>query len=802
MKLFDDNGTKLAEGGIGGVSSLYYENGIILAMNTTRVIGYDTQFTQQYVYDLHSYGTATNHLVMDIDGDGVNELVFLQNTTIMAIEIANGDIIFTEAIPGGEINGFTDLSTTILDGKQYYSAATTASDRYTVYLLDENGTSISADSIYYFNTTSSRVTHEIGDFDGDGELEISLLRYTQTMDTVLQMYDLSTQDLFTVDPITNITLVSEGLSPDFAPDIISDDTRQDGASDIILWTNKASQQTDLPALQTSALYAIDMSSANLIWSRTFTDTIKMMKIEHVNNSLYFVLNTDNKGTFVLTEEGVDLFWLNTGSSTSDLSIADLQDTYTIVDIRLIGNAEIFGLTGVLTAQQNTITAKENKAVAETIQYYVLSDTTYTSYQHPVDINRDGASDLFVGFSNGTIALRSYQLGEYWRVDVDDFDNVASIGLRYAENQNGLAISYDPGRLVIFDRISTRAVVNVSNSFPSESLIDMKILSPDGKVDYILVRNKIGSSTAFHLFNPIQQSFIWNYTTGGFYSDFDIGFLDSSKPNYPTHIIYGSSTIYLIQLPTTLLTSGQIQPANDASTWIDHKVITTTEGLTQVYLMSSSGDFGIFTINHNAADTYQEYQLGLSGLTHFSMYHAENDSYYLVEKSGLSFLFVENGTMNYMFNISKSITSTDFFNQLTDLNGDDTPELLLYARNELYIYNITGDLQEIRSFSSSILNRELWYPDLSGVPIVATHLFNQNIELVDPAQREYSTYIASVSNIVEIPFDYQEPGKFTPPDGSWPAYQVPETDTFDYIPWLLAIPLLVATIAIIIRRQKL
>ena len=229
-----------------------------------------------------------------------------------------------------------------------------------------------------------------------------------------------------------------------------------------------------------------------------------------------------------------------------------------------------------------------------------------------------------------------------------------------------------------------------------------------------------------------------------YDDFDIVNLDNSQPNYPTHIAYGSSTISLIQLPTTLLPSGQIQTADDGSTWTDYKVITTDEGLSKFYLLSSSGDLGIFTINHNLPDTYDEYDLSMSGITHFSMYQSGNDTYFLVEQTTSSHLFLENGTINLLQSIDQQIYSTDELNLVTDFYGDDNPEILLFARNELSIFSSEGELEEIRSFSSTVLQRQLWYPDLTGQPILVADLFTENIEIIMrrmyctriPIQREY------------------------------------------------------------------
>ncbi|MHA2504707.1 MAG: hypothetical protein ACXAE3_17800, partial [Candidatus Kariarchaeaceae archaeon] len=805
IEILDDDGTAIDELALGSIQDLYFEDGTIVAINDSAIFGLDTSLNQLYLYELQDQGLVSNYIIDDIDDDDVRELVFLQNTTLIAIEISTGQLIFQRVVSGAESSGFVDISTTIMDDARYYSIATEGADRYTVHIFNGTGDRVSAESVYYFNSTTDRTSHEIGDFDADGELEITLYRYSESTDSMLQLFDLASQDLFTVTPVTNITLPNEGLTASAAPDIVAMDTRNDGKMDIILSTNEANNAIDFPSLSASALYAIDMSSATIIWSRTLAEDLDKFEITTIDNERYYVLNTDNLGTFVLNEQGVDVFWLDTNALTSDISFASIGDTIEIVAVRVTGNADLFTTTGRLTYAENTITLKENKVVANTIQYYKLKDTVFTSYSNPVDINGDGAgaSDLFVGFSNGTMALRNYELGEYWRIDVQDIESVQATELRYAPNQNGLAINYYPGNLVVFDRISTRPVINVTNDLGVMEVLDMKKLSPDGSTDYLLLRTKVDlSTTGFHLFNPLQERFVWNSTTGGVYDSFEIVNLDNSQPNYPTHIAYGSSVVSLIQLPTTLLTSGQIQAANDGSTWVDYKVVTTDEGLSKFYLLSSSGDLGIFTINLDQVDTYEEFDLGLTGITHFSIYFEDDVTYYLVEQITKSFVYIEDSvSLTNVLNITQPIYSTDELNLVTDFIGDSTPELLLYARNEMNVYDLSGELLEIHSFSSSSVSRDLWYPDLTGEPILVTKVFNENIEIIDPVARNYSSTIASVSSPV-LDLEYEERGEFMPPEATWSEYIPPEEINAPALKvWHISIPLLI-TATVLIRRFRL
>lgn len=124
------------------------------------------------------------------------------------------------------------------------------------------------------------------------------------------------------------------------------------------------------------------------------------------------------------------------------------------------------------------------------------------------------------------------------------------------------------------------------------------------------------------------------------------------------------------------------------------------------------------------------------------------------------------------------------------------------RNEMKIYDLGGNLLEIRSLSSSLVSYQYWSVDSSADDVFVANVFNNNIELIDPINRDFSRETASISFSQKEQIIPDDPGEFTPPSTDWPSYQ-PET-TSNYLRdnlWVLGLLAMIAIIPILVRRFR-
>lgn len=713
---------------------------------------FDENWAQVFTAPFSPTHTSHHSLKLDVNNDGLDELVLAEKTRIFAIDPFDGSTIFEKIRANAQ---FFDLVTFEFNEEVFLAVADSNFTNYrTIEVFNSVGSSVSNYSIPVGNSVNS--TMVLSDFNIDGVLDIALLDFETDGTSQLITYSLDTNDIVeNPSVISNLTLPMKNAGIRSPITLKTADINGDGKSDVFVTVPEVSAGTGKnllkPTKGVSAVFAVDVSDPTTLWARQFVHPINQVEMK---DDILFVYVKDY-GVQGLTLDGSDLFW----AESVDPAVAEIISGQLIVVDRN-ASTSIFNFTGMLTNAQMTISTPLDLVGASTSSLYKVSDRI-SVFSYLVDITNNGIEDIITGFSNGTLALRNHEVGEYWRIRTEGFDTMVATSIRFSENRLGMAVYLSSGRLLVFNRLSEVPVINVTT--PSGIVFEDLVTYDVGSRQNLVLK----SPHSISVFDPSTEIYVWNTTRVEELGKVDVGAFDISSPGTNSHIIAVSKNqgVELIPLPTTLVPGGLISPPT-SGIWINFDVVKGDSGLAEVILLSSEGDLRKLIWETNGTITQFSEQTPMIAQNFLLI-----GDQILVSAEGALFRFVVNDSnFTLLSQINHNYVGFSEI-QMADFDQDGVLESLASFGNMVLTFNLNGSLYGIQSFSSDIVRLDVWTPDISGKPAILAVLSNEDVEISDPFDREFSDHIAQISSFEDeiVP---QPDITVILPDPTWTEYTEP------------------------------
>ncbi len=749
---------------LGKVSKIYYllNNGdpvlvVISDKRITVISGTNSSIVNEHSYDSPYY--KNNHLFMDLNNDDQNELILTDGSNIVAINPITFDDIWNKTINPdntGKSLGYFDLITTEFEGISYIGFSSSDLSTYRQFhIIDLNGSLVNSyeniEPTFDYNTKST-----MSDFNNDGSLDIAI----KTINTTTEYTDLIVYTLDTMNLILNHTIPDKGgiLDRENLP-IFSVDANFDGVDDILIPVSYAKTIGGIyPEGFVGGIFAIDVKSETIIWSRTFNNKLINVEEENVGDFQLIMLHVENEGTFAITASRADVFWSNGLDNPVISSIFSEQDHQYIVVSTINGTSVISEISGLINGAVNEITPQDYHVSSNTISLYDIKsvDPKLNSFVFPLDITGTGIQNLFIGLTNGTITLRNFDFGELWRLSLNAYSSIIATSLEYDSDEYGVAYITNPGNLVIQDRISPIVILNVSGEiYVGGTITHLIPISVGGDYQSLLVQSAIGSKSRLSIFDPVLKKFIWNSSIGNFYPKIKLGNYDVSQLDINTHIIGLDYTgiVTLITLPNSIISGGDLPVPTIGTNWVDFYSYTKESHLTAIYLLSDVGEVTHYVWNLDSSVTnYGSNQLtGIPDKLDVSIGTDTNYILVSIRESGGYLLKDFNDTIT-------NVTEFDNFysgyinNKIVNYDAEVDDEVILSLGNMIAILTINGEILETHSFSSDIVELISWYPDVTLQPAFVSILSNGNIEVSDPQDRKIGTKLSIINNNDHLEMD--------------------------------------------------
>ncbi len=729
------------------------------------------------IYHLANTPTFRNHnaLLQDFNNDGLLELLILTKTTLKVMDPINGSTILSLHQNSG--SQYYDLSTFQYNGTQYYAWSDSDFVSYRKILLyDGMNTTVFTLPV----SPSKATTVSFADFNNDGFLDPAVLDYNYTGISLLTIYSGENTDL-TTSPllIANITLSigNAGKFDLFRMELL--DVNGDNTTDIILPLASPSPVSNamVTVSGSSSVVAINALTQTVLWRRDFNGALN--NFAKINDT--FVAMINGEGAYALYSNGMDAFWAY-GKDPTSVQISNNQVFVTDFN----GTTYVSSFTGKVVFQSHVFKILPSVVNSKTLTLYgVPSDQNISIMYQQVDATGNSAMDLLVGMSNGTLLLRNFAIGEYWRMQTHPFAQMAAHSLRYGTNRIGVAVSLSNGQLLIFDRITPNIVLNETLSLTGNvtHLVPYSV----GTYDYVLMHTTAGHFVAY---DPVNKLIVWSANYALNYDVVLVGAFDYNNPGSPTHIIAfeRNDHVRFIPLPSTLLNGGLFTDPSSGK-WIDLVYTSNEFGLASLHLISTGGELSRF--NWKDDGTVSSYSLTLGVASHSldvkesQVIVGTNEGAKWYNDTGSSFNLLTSISLQYQGYLD---------HKLTDVNGDGNLEAVVMMGTQIGVYNTSGNLLETHSFSSPIRQFELWIPDTTGNPVFFAYLSSGDLEISDPAGRQFSTRQAPLVNGEDI--NVRSPLEMRLPAATWPPYNMAEMGsvlTFNPFALLMAIPIAVAGI---------
>ncbi|MCY3414470.1 MAG: VCBS repeat-containing protein [Candidatus Heimdallarchaeota archaeon] len=745
-------------------------------------MGLLNEITVDFTFKYH------NNLLFDTTGDGLDELLILGPTQMLIVNPVTGSLIQILDIGGTVDSHFFDLIYHRFNGKDYLGFRDSDFSTYhTFKLFDLSGNILAEyDLPIQGGYDTTKVT--LGDFDDDAKVELALSIIDTSGLSSLYVYNLDSKDLTEPENLmANITLPVRGTILRAPVIMYALDIDNFKGEELILAIADIDQsiisELSVPFSAVSAIMVVDIMTETVRWERTFANVLLNYEITNLNDIPIIMAYVENEGVYGLSLSGKDLFWVRSTDHPVSASIYD--DTWiAVTDYN--GQTMISEFTGIVSHVKGIITPQDYVVASRTTQFY---DGSVSMTLNTVDVTGNNADDVFVGFNNGTMALRNYELGEYWRLDIDDFSSIYSTGLEYSKNRYGLAVTV-LDRLLVFDRITSNLVLNASSDIGG-NIISLIAFESNG-YDVLLIQT---DTKKLSIFDASKGRFTWNSTQTLLYSQLETGRFDKDNPNRITHIIGlgQDGETYLIPMPDTLLSGGKF-PSATTGYWVD--LVVKKQELTSVYMLSDDGELLKMIWHANGSiSTYSLTEISDSCLS-LDVY---GDSVMItttevgiirVEDTGSSFTIDHIIALNYAGHLD---------NQLLDTDNDEIYEELVIMGNQLAIFDSNGDIVETHSFSSPIDQLLIWTPDVSNAVAFLAILADGNAEISDPNARVLGQFIAPLQGSIELEEPREEMTIITP-IATWTEYIVDNVEKADFR-WVL-LPLVFVCVNILLKRKMI
>ncbi len=714
------------------ISKIYLiDDSVIMGITSEGILGVDLDGNEQYWIPEASLNTTNNHAFTDVDGDTVPDLIVATMIDIRAIEPITGEEIWDVTPDNNPQNkGYFDLTVGSIGKTTRISVCSSDFLTYkNVTILRKDGSIQKSFNLSHLTKFDTRSRSAIGDFDGNLQLDLAIAIFDNyTNESRLEVYDLSTLNIMLNQTIP----IGKGMDLDDF-DIYAQDVDGNSITDIILPIHDFTSSTTLFPSKgyTSAIFAIDVSTADIIWQRYFFDNMVKFEIKSYGNTKIILGYTFNSGLFGISLTGADILWTDFDSQSVTANIANADDDQTYIAVTCInGTGPIFKVTGMLTKANNTITPQTSFVKTKTkILYTDL--TSIDSFVIPVIVTNDGTEKLLVAFNNGTLILRSFNRGEIWRIQLLAFSNISACGLEIEPGKLGLAFKTDKSDLFILEGTTTKvwAQVTTDGSIATS-------LSLDGSSDVLLLQSIVNNSGILSLFNPITKKFIWTFTSPTYFTYLKGECLDTSNIGIKTHIVALDflGTASLIELPSTSILGGSF-PAPDMGTkWVLVKSIESKNQLANIYLVSDGGELLRYKWLSNGAVSFNSitYQKEI-----VAMDIVDQGSYYdilLTTRNNGSQVWKDDGSIITFVSESQYYCNDSYDHHFANIDNSDENEIAFVVHNSLIVLTPEGAIIESHSFPEEIITVKNWKVDSTMKEAFVAILIDGTIAVTDPSGR--------------------------------------------------------------------
>ncbi|MHA2244675.1 MAG: lectin-like protein [Candidatus Hodarchaeales archaeon] len=714
------------------IGKIYFiDDSVIVGITSEGIFGVDLDGNELYWIPEAVLNTTNNHAFAEVNNDAVPDLIVATIADIRAIEPLSGDIIWNVEPDNNPKNeGYFDLAVGSIGETTRISVCSSDFLTYkNVSILAKDGSKLESFNLTHLTKFDTRSRSTIGDFTGDLQLDLAIAIFDNySNESRLEVYDLSTLSI-----MLNKTIpVAAGLDLDGFT-IYSRDVDDNSIEDIILPIHEFSSATTLFPSKgcTSAIFAIDVYTTNIIWQRYFLDTMTKFEIESYGNKEILLAYTSNSGLFALSSKGADIFWTDLDSQSVAASITNADNEQTYIAVTCInGTGPIFMVAGMVTKANNTITPQIS--FVETHTEILYTDLiSIESSVIPVKVTNDGTEKLLVAFNNGTLILRSFNRGEIWRIQVLAFSNINAVGLEIEPGLLGLAFKTDTSDLFILERTTTQVWAQITTD---GSIVSS--LSLDGSSDVLLFQTIVNDGGTLSIFNPITKTFIWTYTSPTYFTYLKAECLDTSNIGIKTHIValdyLGKAC--LIELPSTLILGGSFPTPSIGTKWILVKSIENKDQLANVFLVSDGGELiryswlsggGVSKDNINNQNEIVAMDIVDQGSYYDILLTTTNNGSRVWKDDGSTITFVND--LQYYSNDSND-------HHFANIDNTDESEIALVVHNSLIFYTPEGAIIESHSFPEVIITAKSWKVDHTMKVAVVAILIDGTIAVADPSDR--------------------------------------------------------------------
>jgi hypothetical protein len=729
--------------GASGVEKIYKINNslgnpIIVGINSTGICGINLDGSERYWIDAIAVNTTNSHLLTDVNGDKIPDLIVATTTDVSAIEPVSGDIIWVEEPDNNTQNeGYFDIAAGTLGSTTILSVCSGNLSIYKqVNILDINGSALQAFNLTHLSQFDTRSHSIIGDFDGDFNLDFGIVNFDNVNidESYLEVYDLSSLYL-----ILNSSLpIPDKLDLSRFP-IYARDVNQDTITDIVLAIPSFTSPSELLPSNgySSAIFAIDAATQTTVWHRYFTDGLDKFEIDLFGQEEVIIAFTADSGLFALSLSGADVLWTDLDAQSVAADITNRGNEQTLIATTTEdGTSFVFRVIGIMTKASNTITAQT--PIVETnimILYSNLASVDY--FIIPVIVTNDGTERLLVAFTNGTLILRSFDRGEIWKVQVSAFSDISATGLEIEPGKFGLAFKTDTSDLYILERTTTQIWAQITTSGSIE-----ESLSLDGNSDVLLLQTISGYSGTLSILDPITKTIIWTYISPSYFTYLKLECLDPSNIEKQTHIVALDylGTASLIELPSTKIIGGFFPTPSVGTKWIQVKSIKNSHQLATVVLLSDSGELLRYSWLSNGEISTLSYEI--TDQTEIISLDVADQ----VSVTDIMIITPNNGSRVLRDDGSTITVVSEFYNYYNDslehhfANIDDTPEseVVLVVHNSLVVFTSEGVAIESHSLPKEIVTVKDWKIDTTMKVAFITILRDNTIAVADPSNRILST----------------------------------------------------------------
>ena len=782
----------------GSIGKIYFLNNslgeIIVGITSKGVFGVSLSGTQRYWIAGASLDPHNNHAFADINNDAISDLIVATTTKIFAIKPMSGEILWNNVKPDVNSTGYFDLAVGNIGNTSRISVCSSDFSTYKkVNILRGNGSILKSFNLTHLTKFDIRSQSLLGDFDGDLQLDFAIAIF----DNYGASHHLEVYNLNTLELILNQTIPTVGSIDLSCFEIYSKDANNDFLADIIIPIPNFTTSTSLFPSDghSSGIFAVDVTSASIIWQRYFNDSMVKFEITPYDEEEVILAFTASSGLFVVSTTGADVLWASqeyTGQTVVASIANDISTSQTFIAVSYQnGNGPVSKVVGKLIGVTNTITPQTFTVKTKTKILY--PEQTQTSFTIPVVVTNDGAERLFIAFTNGTLILRSFDQGEIWRSSISDFSTISACGLEIEPGKYGLAFKADTSDLYILEGTTTNIWTQISSSG-----LNVTSMSLDGNSDVLLTQSITNTSGTISIFDPLTKSYIWSHDSTAYYTSLSVVSLDVLNLGINTHIVAldWNGKAELIELPSTLIPGGTFPDPVLGANWISIKTIKNRDQLTEVYLLSDGGQLTRYnwlssgevasgsTVISDPQEIVSWDIVDQGSFNDILMVTRNNGSRILRDYGGL--ITVVREFKNYY------IDSYDHY--FANIDNTGTSELVMVVGNSLVIFTSEGIVVESHSFPENIIRGTRWFVDSTRKPTFVGILSKGIIAVADPSGRIMATQYQ------EAPVRFQSPMNLQQDESESSTNTSPRTYIVDPIVQVFLVSLVAFSMIFIIRRK--